>query len=306
MARQRQVVPDKKINSFCLVFPEPSPDEYSELKASIKKQGQLYPIQLDAGGQILDGRSRFRACQELYIKPSFKKWEGRGGDELYAEYVVAVNARRRHLSKTQIAACVAKAIENIGKSCPTVGQSPSCPTVGQENPNKNKETLRAAAEKAGISKSLVGRATRITEKRPDLASAMTQGKVGIREAERLTAKSEPVMDLFGNKIPAEAAASFREGGELAKIKRQIDSIRREIDAMADRGDPLTTYLAVDSCRSALKQAALCLSSAAPFCLCPKCSGDKCNACHKVGWVNEETYGWQIKAHPELKWPGDKS
>lgn len=81
------------------LFPEPSGDEYEALRADIAAHGQHEPIVIWRG-QLLDGRTRLRACEELHIEPSIRTWEG----DSPAEYAVSLNLHRRHLSASQRAA----------------------------------------------------------------------------------------------------------------------------------------------------------------------------------------------------------
>jgi hypothetical protein len=85
------------------LFPMASEDELAELKADIKKHGQLEPIRLFEG-QILDGRNRDRVCLELGIEPKTVEYEG----DDPAAFVISMNLHRRHLSQAQKAEVIEK------------------------------------------------------------------------------------------------------------------------------------------------------------------------------------------------------
>jgi len=87
------------------IFPLLEGDEFQALKADIAEHGQLDPI-WTFQNQILDGRNRYRACQELNIETATKEWSGT--DPL--KFVLSKNLRRRHLTKGQ-QAFVAVAVE---------------------------------------------------------------------------------------------------------------------------------------------------------------------------------------------------
>jgi hypothetical protein len=74
------------------------------LKADIKTHGQREPIYLFEG-KIIDGRNRFKACNELKIKPVFREWDGKGN---LVDFVISLNLHRRHLSESQRAMVAAK------------------------------------------------------------------------------------------------------------------------------------------------------------------------------------------------------
>src|SRR3990172_4515621 len=83
------------------LLPKMSDEEFSELKASIKEEGQHYPIIANENLEILDGYHRFRACVELGVEPDFevRKFEDR---LLEKKFVIEANLRRRHLNNFQL------------------------------------------------------------------------------------------------------------------------------------------------------------------------------------------------------------
>src|SRR4030043_1683970 len=83
------------------LLPKMSDEEFAELKASIKTEGQHYPIVSNEDLEVLDGHHRFRACIELGIEPDF---EVRKFDDklLEKKFVIEANLRRRHLNNFQL------------------------------------------------------------------------------------------------------------------------------------------------------------------------------------------------------------
>jgi ParB-like chromosome segregation protein Spo0J len=51
------------------LVPPMTPGDYSELRESIRLNGQREPITLHRDGRIIDGRHRMRACIELGLLP---------------------------------------------------------------------------------------------------------------------------------------------------------------------------------------------------------------------------------------------
>jgi ParB-like chromosome segregation protein Spo0J len=83
------------------LLPRMSDEEFAELKASIREEGQLYPIIVNENLEILDGHHRFRACVELGVEPDFevRKFENK---LLEKKFVIEANIRRRHLTNFQL------------------------------------------------------------------------------------------------------------------------------------------------------------------------------------------------------------
>jgi ParB-like chromosome segregation protein Spo0J len=89
-------------------LPEIPPKEYEELKNSIREIGLLEPLVLNDANQILDGRHRYRACQELEIEPRTIHWRdvlgAKFGQVSEARFIFDANCHRRHLTDDQRAA----------------------------------------------------------------------------------------------------------------------------------------------------------------------------------------------------------
>jgi len=82
------------------LVPPLTPAQYEALKESIRTRGLLNPLIVNPEGVILDGVNRFRACNELGIKPKYtiRKFKDRLEEKMF---VIEANLTRRHLSKFQ-------------------------------------------------------------------------------------------------------------------------------------------------------------------------------------------------------------
>jgi len=89
-------------------FPEMSDAAYGELREDIKRHGQLVPIVALPDSQIIDGKHRYKACQELGIPPLAELYEGPQDEKPLFEYVRSLNARRRHLTADELKAFAVK------------------------------------------------------------------------------------------------------------------------------------------------------------------------------------------------------
>jgi len=80
------------------LFPLLEGEEYETFKADIVEHGLLEPGVL-CDGKILDGRNRYRVCQELGKPFPTREWDGQCGDPW--TYVASVNLHRKHLDIIQ-------------------------------------------------------------------------------------------------------------------------------------------------------------------------------------------------------------
>ena len=111
---------DKQRHPLSAAFGDMPADEFAELVADIKRNGQISDIVKAADGSILDGWHRYRACIEAGITPRIEPFsfviepaaEGVGGRTMTeAEFVVAQNAHRRHLTAEQRRRVVAELLK---------------------------------------------------------------------------------------------------------------------------------------------------------------------------------------------------
>jgi len=89
------------------IFPMMNEDDFNRLMEDVRENGLQEPIWLYEG-KILDGRNRYKACQELGIAPELRKYQG--GDPL--KFVLSLNLARRHLNSSQCA-FVALEVERV-------------------------------------------------------------------------------------------------------------------------------------------------------------------------------------------------
>ena len=85
------------------IFPMMIPSEFVALKQDIKERGLKNPVILFEG-KILDGRNRFKACQEVGAHIETVEYTGDNA----AKDVISWNLHRRHLNESQRAMVAAK------------------------------------------------------------------------------------------------------------------------------------------------------------------------------------------------------
>jgi ParB-like chromosome segregation protein Spo0J len=172
------------------LLPKMSDEEFAELKASIKTEGQHYPIVANEDLEVLDGHHRYRACIDLGIEPDFevRKFE----DKLHEKkFVIEANLRRRHLNNFQLVELGVPLLEiekELAKKRQTAGgkmgrnvQLGLAPDDAKSAFKKSKAAA-VVAKKVGISTRTFERGKKILEK------ASEEEKQKLREGKASIAK----------------------------------------------------------------------------------------------------------------------
>jgi ParB-like chromosome segregation protein Spo0J len=178
-------------------FPDLPADEFGSLIESIRTIGLLEPIVVNSSSQILDGRHRYKACQELRIAPHTVLWTtmARNSGITEAQFIFAANFHRRHLTDDQrvmIVAAFLPLIKEETSAAKTAGRSAggkrrslnlnsgsSC-----RDPKKMHADSAAGklAERADVSRYKAEQVIAVEESAPDLADKVRAGKVSLKEA----------------------------------------------------------------------------------------------------------------------------
>jgi phage N-6-adenine-methyltransferase len=173
------------------IFPLMSGDEFVSLKEDIKANGLIEPIwTLD--GLLLDGRNRFKACQEVGVQPIFREYQG----ENPTAFVISLNLKRRHLNESQRAMVAAK-LANMRQ-----GER----TDIEPSANLQKVSQGEAADLLNVGTRSVASAKKVEEKgSPELVAAVEEGKISVSTAADLT--ETPVeTQIYAAENPKEAPA----------------------------------------------------------------------------------------------------
>jgi excisionase family DNA binding protein len=158
------------------LFPPMEGAEYAALREDIRVNGLFDPITLYQG-RILDGRNRYRACQEAGVGIATVEFDPKNhGDPRV--WVISRNLKRRHLNESQRAMIAAK-LANLDRGRP------------EENPPIGGIRAKQASEMLNIGKRSIERARVVQSKAaPELKTAVEKGHVSVSAAADIAANPD--------------------------------------------------------------------------------------------------------------------
>ena len=187
------------------LFPDLKDSEFEALKADIQTNGQQQPIVLHEG-RIVDGRQRFKACQELGITPEFSELKLNGLP--VEQTVVSLNLHRRHLTESQRALIAAQICTS---------------RLGVNQTNQGVITQEAAAKELGVSVDSLQRARKVLDSGVDeLVQAVSSGTLDVANATGLAKLEVPAVKSI---LSLDEAEMLRRAKEIRKQMR--DGKRQE-------------------------------------------------------------------------------
>jgi len=198
------------------LFPMLPDEELRDLAHDIAERGLLQPIVLDDQGRILDGRNRYAACELASVQPQFTTYDGDDPDG----YALAVNITRRHMSASQRAIVVARAVRLAGIS------------------------QRDGAQRFKLNQARIGQANTVLDYAPDLADQVFAG-LPLHEAYRTARERKQAAESTEaamGRLRAEAAdladQVTEEGLTLEAAQELLEERRREaaLRAVVERVD----------------------------------------------------------------------
>jgi ParB-like chromosome segregation protein Spo0J len=215
------------------LLPQMSEEEFAELKASIKSEGQHYAIIVNEDLEVLDGHHRYRACMELGVEPDF---EVRKFDDklLEKKFVIEANLRRRHLNNFQLVELAVPLLE-IEKALAKQRQSKGgkngrdlqlglAPDDAETEPipEFNGKATEAVAKKAGVSTRTFERGKKIIEKASeDEKQKLREGKTSISQVySEITTSQKPPQPERELKPPS--AYDLQNLANLQAILEQLE------------------------------------------------------------------------------------
>lgn len=202
------------------LFPMLEDEEYQALKRDIAENGQREPIRI-CDGEILDGRNRFKACEELGIAPKIQNVSREEvGDPI--AYAMSLNFHRRHLKPHQKGAALAQYMDAVGARKQKGPGRPRKSTESVDLP-----TIATVAQKLGVpeqtARDHLKAASDYQAAAPELRIKVDAGELTPAKAKALTVKL--------TKEPTEDAIALKQ--MMAEPRRVLgDKLRQCLDWLA--------------------------------------------------------------------------
>ena len=189
--------------------------DFKDLKRDIQTHGQREPI-IVFEGLIVDGRERYRACQELDIAPKVKVVSKLDGS--VEQMVVSLNFHRRHLTPSQKAMIAARLTTT------KVGANQSSTGVTQGK----------AAKLCGVSADSLQRAKKVLDSGSEsLVQAVSEGRVEVSHAAHIAAGKGNLdrdfckMTVGGLVQLANATVKRLDAAKVAVKKEVVEVVRKK-------------------------------------------------------------------------------
>jgi len=190
---------DLEFHEIANIFPLIRGDEFVELKADIKANGLIEKIWLYED-KILDGRNRYRACQEVGEQPVMQQYAG----DNPVGFVISLNACRRHLNPSQKATASVKALpmfeaeakkRQVRSAANRAGNNLVPASLREQENRKESEASEQAAKATGASARYVQEAKKILKESPDDFDAINDGTTTIQKVKAKIKTAARIADI---------------------------------------------------------------------------------------------------------------
>lgn len=192
------------------LFPMIGPDEFEALKRDIAEHGQREPILL-VDGEVVDGRNRMRACEELGVEPKVENLTAAEAGDVFA-LVMSLNFHRRHLKPHEKGAALAAWLEHRGGGKQKAGRPKT------ESAHDGPISVTKAAATLNIPKATAQRHLQAAEDykaaAPQLRAKVDAGEITPKKARELTER-EAYREVIASAASATAPESERHLEELS-------------------------------------------------------------------------------------------
>lgn len=192
------------------LFPMMTDDEFTGLKKDIDLHGCKEPIYIWQD-QLLDGRNRLKACDQLGIQPEQYILDD---DTDPWEFVISSNLHRRHLTTGQRAMVAAK-----------IAQRKRGENQHSQEDGQNRPTTKQAAKTLNVSPTSVKEAKQVmAEGSEELVEAVERGEVPVSKAAKAakSAPKEQQLEKAKEKKPANKSEKKSAPQESVHVGKSIE------------------------------------------------------------------------------------
>lgn len=185
------------------LFPVMPPVEFEALVADIAQNGLREPIHV-LSGAIVDGRHRYRACEQAGVEPRFVAVDPDA--DVYA-LVVSLNLRRRHLSESQramVAARLANLHPGMNQHTQIFGTTHEVPQICGTSQKVAGDWLNVGLRSVQHARAVIDNGT------PELAAAVDSGVIAVSTADALARISAVAQREVLTRTPEEIRAFAKE------------------------------------------------------------------------------------------------
>lgn len=160
------------VSEISAASPDMSDDAFAAFVEDVRQNGQLVPIWV-RGGEVIDGRKRLRACEQLGVEP---KVIDVNPEQDAAALSRSLNALRTHYTPSQLAMYAAERATRPSGLRDQVRKNPLLPP-----------TLAQVAAEVGVDRSMVSRAKEVRrEAAPEVTAAVKAGDLTLHAAKQIS------------------------------------------------------------------------------------------------------------------------
>jgi N6-adenosine-specific RNA methylase IME4 len=205
---------------YAEIFPMMDGAAFDDLVADIKANGQREAI-IMLNGMILDGRNRYRACEQAGVTPICKEFDPEIDGKSPLAFVFSKNLKRRHLNEGQRAMIGANlANMPLGGAVYRSAILPTDMRVSQAD----------AAEMLNVSERSIRDAVKVkNEAEPELVKAVQQGRLAVSAAAKAaTLPKKQQRDVARAAEAGEPRAVSATIKKAARAQREADLGRKQM------------------------------------------------------------------------------
>ena len=227
MPENSNAITEYSLHPFCKLVPMCDDTTFACIVESIKQDGLCEPIILYSG-KILDGRTRYNACEKANVEPQFVDFETvcprvvkaktrNEKDAIAFEWVVSKNYHRRDLTKSQLAMIAAK-LTGLER-----GETKNAALAK----GKSVCSQREVAAEYGVALSQVTNAVYVLNNNPQKAEEVFTGKISVNRAYLETREQ---MAKSAKKKPSPFSVAVIDKAHLGKeFRKKIGALSRLIE-----------------------------------------------------------------------------